>query len=101
MFLPKRHLLLLIFAEISFRNLGFCIFKEEMNLESKYFAELARRLQTDGITTSGPDGSRLPVLLNDLPVLFCLTGERCVPPPCWEQQCRSQRAVSQSSYGGR
>jgi len=39
-------------------------------LENKYFAELTRRLRAAGITTGHPERNRLPVLLNDQPVLF-------------------------------
>lgn len=45
-----------------------------MNLENKYFTELARRLRADGITTATPDEKRLPVLLNDQAVLYVSAG---------------------------
>ena len=45
-----------------------------MNLERKYFKELAHRLQIDGIVTAPPEGKRLAVLLKDQPVLFVSAG---------------------------
>lgn len=41
---------------------------------NKYFAELARRLRAAGITTGHPEQNRLPVLLNDQPVLSVSAG---------------------------
>lgn len=41
-----------------------------MNLERKYFKELARRLQIDEIVTAPPESKQLVVLLKDQPVLF-------------------------------
>lgn len=45
-----------------------------MNLERKYFKELARRLQIDEIVTAPPESKRLVVLLKDQPVLFVSAG---------------------------
>ena len=40
-----------------------------MELENRYFTELARRLGSDGVKTSATDGNRLEVLLRSRPVL--------------------------------
>ena len=53
---------------------GFYIFRGGMNLERKYFKELARRLQIDEIATAPPESKRLVVLLKDQPVLFVSAG---------------------------
>lgn len=45
-----------------------------MDLENKYFTELARRLKTDGITSVPQSHDRLAVLLNNQPVLFVSSG---------------------------
>ena len=45
-----------------------------MSLESKYFAELARRLRAAGITAGHPEKNRLTVLLNNQPVLSVSAG---------------------------
>ena len=43
-------------------------------MESKYFAELARRLRAAGITAGHPEKNRLTVLLNNQPVLSVSAG---------------------------
>lgn len=43
-------------------------------MENKYFAELARRLNEDGISTGTPDGGRLPILLGEREIGIIVPG---------------------------